>query len=705
MIFRGPAGPENRLRSSGIELLLASSIALFQELAFIRWLPGEVRVVAYFPNLILIAAFLGLGAGSLRGGSKSLLIWWPVSVVITVLTGVLLSGVAFTAEGISEHLWLLYYDLGEAAPVVEGIRLPILGIFALVTFSFVPLGQVIGRKLQVFREAGFSLRGYAADLGGSLAGVILFGWLSFGALRPVWWFAPFLLAGFVLVRKDRRTLVVHLLATVLVLVAVVRADDAQIYSPYYALSAVQDEDTPNYRIRANGAFHQLAADVNTPDRFGGGLYNGYRIPHRSLGRPIRKALVLGAGTGNDVAVLLSEGVEEVHAVEIDPSIIQLGREFHPNQPYGDPRVTVHNMDARSFLNESEELFDLIVFGTLDSMTRLSALSNVRLDNFVYTKEALAAARARLSVDGGLALYFMVGQGYIHDHLVALLAATFEEMPRSENGDYWMFNSVYLAGPGFAHLRVPDTPETHDRLMASLAFVDLPSDDWPYLYMESRAVTPFYLSMMLTLVALGFLFVFGSSPDMRRALRGRGGADPEMFLFGVGFLLIETKFVTAMNLLWGATWITSAVVFGAILATVLIGTLLADRVPISWRTAGIGLVLALLAVYAFPIGSLARSDGWLRLGLSACYVGVPVFFAALCFADRFRVRRSADLAFGWNLLGAVCGGLLEFFSMSLGFRALTLVAIVAYLLAFLLATRAEGISDAQQTLADARLKPV
>ena len=78
-------------------------------------------------------------------------------------------------------------------------------------------------------------------------------------------------------------------------------------------------------------------------------------------------------------------------------------------------------------------------------------------------------------------------------------------------------------------------------------------------------------------------------------------------------------------------------------------------------------------------------------------------AALCFADRFRVRTAADLAFGWNLLGAVCGGLLEFFSMALGFRALTLVAVGAYLLAFLLATRAdaeEGGEDVGATPAPA-----
>ena len=145
-LFPDDSNFESRpLRAHGAILLLASSIALFQELAFIRWIPAEVRVAAYFPNLILIAAFLGLGVGSLRGRARSLLALWPLTLVLTVGCTVLMSGIAFTAEGISEHLWLLYEDLGEGARVVDGIRLPILAIFALVTASFVPLGQVIGK--------------------------------------------------------------------------------------------------------------------------------------------------------------------------------------------------------------------------------------------------------------------------------------------------------------------------------------------------------------------------------------------------------------------------------------------------------------------------------------------------------------------------------------------------------------------------------
>ena len=60
------------MRRHGMELAAASFVVLFQELALIRWLPVEVRVVGYFPNLILLSVFLGLGVGALRARAKSM---------------------------------------------------------------------------------------------------------------------------------------------------------------------------------------------------------------------------------------------------------------------------------------------------------------------------------------------------------------------------------------------------------------------------------------------------------------------------------------------------------------------------------------------------------------------------------------------------------------------------------------------------------
>jgi len=680
-----------------VELLAASFVVLFQELALIRWLPVEVRVVGYFPNLILLSAFLGLGVGALQARAKSLMWMWPVGLLGLVAGAWGMGRVAFTANAVTEHLWLLYVDLPEGAPVVEGIRLPLIAVFSLSAFTFVPLGQYVGVRLETFRTHSSALWGYSLDLAGSLVGVVCFTAVSFSGLRPVWWFVPVLLGGLFLVSNRPRLRIFFAAAAAAVLIIVSLTTGPEQYSPYYAVADVPVENSPDHEILANGSLHQIAIDfsgeyLGLEDRQR--TLIGYRLPYRRLGRPIRKALVLGAGTGNDVAVLLGEGVGEVHAVEIDPVILKLGREVHPNLPYADPRVTVHQVDARSFLNETTERFDLIVFGTLDSMTRLSALSNVRLDNFVYTREALIAARDRLTPDGGMVMFFSVADDYIFEHLTALLATTFGQMPVVHRAFYNMFNVIFMAGPAFEDSAAHVDPDAWYRQAEALE--GLPSDDWPYLYLPSPGVNSFYLSMIGVLALLSLLAIFGASRGMRAGLTRRSGIDAEMFLYGFAFLLIETKFVTAMNLLWGATWLTSAVVFGSILLTILVGTVLMELKPIPWALAGVGLVGALLVTYAIPLEALLRTNPPTRLALSVLYVAAPVIFASLCFAARFKARPAADLAFGWNLLGAVLGGLTEFFSMALGFRAMTLVAIAAYLLAFLIAHRASIEASATAT---------
>ena len=46
-----------------VQLFLASFLALFTELAFIRFAPAYYPVVSYFTNVILLVVFLGLGLG------------------------------------------------------------------------------------------------------------------------------------------------------------------------------------------------------------------------------------------------------------------------------------------------------------------------------------------------------------------------------------------------------------------------------------------------------------------------------------------------------------------------------------------------------------------------------------------------------------------------------------------------------------------
>ncbi len=671
-----PASPgASPLRRPAVELLLASAVVLFFELVLIRWLASKVRVMAFFPNVVLIAAFLGLGLGSLRAGKRSLLWLWPASLIVLVAGAIGGSRIVFTQESSSEHLWLLYYDLGQDAPVIDSVVLPIVILFVLVAASFIPLGQLVAERLQRFRERDATLWGYAFDLGGSLIGIVAFTLVSWSGAFPVVWFVIALAAGAGLfLASGRKLLAAHLAAGVVAVVAVGLSESAELYSPYYALTASTSE-RGTVQVGANGSLHQVAfaAGKEGPDDNDWIRHTreGYHSPYVILDRPIGKALVLGAGTGNDVATLLARGAERVDAIEIDPELIAIGRRLHPDQPYGSDRVRAINTDARSWLNDTEERYDLIVFGTLDSMTRLSAVSSVRLDNFVYTRECVEAAARCLTDDGGIVMYFMVdydGHGYIARRLLTMLGETFDQLPLVQQKGYFLFNTVFMAGPAFAHISPAE--RTLDRAEAAAI---TPSDDWPYLYLEERGLSGFYLSLIAAFAAIAIVAV-GVTGGRELASR----ADPEMFLYGVAFLLLETKSVTEMNLLWGATWLASAAVFGSVLLMILLATILAAIRPIPFWLAMPALLVSLVIAYVVPIQPFV-SDQWIvKLGASLLLVGLPIGISATCFAARFATRKHIEAAFGWNLLGAVFGGLTELLSMLVGLKALTLLALAAYL---------------------------
>ena len=679
-----------------LELSVASFVVLFQELTIIRWLPAQVRVIAYFPNLILISAFLGLGVGCLRAGRASLLWSWPLSLAALVAGAWGMSRVVFTQNSASEHLWLLYYDLKAGAPVVPDVRLPIVLCFLLGTATFVPLGQVVAERLSAFRERSSPLWGYCWDIAGSIAGVVAFTAVSWAGAFPVVWFAVFLGAGVVLALDERRHLFTLGAAAAVILGLVAATEKADLYSPYYAIRVDGPPGRTGFAVLANGSLHQFALPVRHDDGLATDAQRstreGYHLPYRILGRPPRRALVLGAGTGNDVAVLLDEGAEHVDAVEIDPGILAIGRQRHPDDPYASPRVTAFNMDARSFLNGQAGQYDVVVFGTLDSMTRLSALSNVRLDNFVYTAECLRAARAHLSPDGGVVMYFMVAADYIDLRLASLIAGAFGETPLVAQQNYGLFNRIYMAGPAFAREKgEARRGEAADFLGRAGPRTEVPTDDWPYLYVSRRGVSVFYLSLMAILGLLSLLAVLLASREIRASLRGGGGMDVEMFLFGLAFLLLETRAVTEMSLVWGATWMTNAIVFGAILLMILLATAATELRPLPWGFNAAALGVSLIASYAIPAKELLGVPPAPKLFLSILYVGLPIFFAASTFAILFKDRADSARAFGWNVLGAVAGGLLEILSMAVGLRALLLVALAAYLCAFLVRMRAAPVA--------------
>jgi hypothetical protein len=85
-----------------------------------------------------------------------------------------------------------------------------------------------------------------------------------------------------------------------------------------------------------------------------------------------------------------------------PRILQIGMEQNPDRPYADKRiVTITRMTARAFLESTDRKYDLVLFALPDSLTLVSGASQIRLESFLFTQEALASVRKHLKPHGCL----------------------------------------------------------------------------------------------------------------------------------------------------------------------------------------------------------------------------------------------------------------------------------------------------------------
>src|SRR6185436_3425450 len=114
--------------------------------------------------------------------------------------------------------------------------------------------------------------------------------------------------------------------------------------------------------------------------------------------------------------------------EIDPIIIRIGAERHPDRPYSDPRVTVVNDDARHFLRTTTKRYALVVFALIDSLTVQSSFSGVRLESYMFTEESFGAVRDHLKPRGLMVLYNYFREKWLVDRLANTVAGVFAQEP-------------------------------------------------------------------------------------------------------------------------------------------------------------------------------------------------------------------------------------------------------------------------------------
>jgi spermidine synthase len=266
-------------------------------------------------------------------------------------------------------------------------------------------------------------------------------------------------------------------------------------------------------------------------------WNPYNLPYRFSSSP-RSVLVLGAGMGNDVAAALRNTTAPITAVEIDPLILKLGEILHFERPYQSPRVRIVNDDARSYIQNSQDKFDLILFSLLDSHTTASSYSNIRIDNFVYTREAISRARQLLAPDGLMVVKFQVDSTWIGDRLSGLIEQAFQQAPFQvvRKSRYGTIGSFYIIGSPEAMRRISENVNLASRITrARESHVTLTTDDWPYFYQKERGLPAAVLTMGAFMICLSWYLI------RRMTAREQGGSSRvwnlHFFLLGAGFMLL------------------------------------------------------------------------------------------------------------------------------------------------------------------------
>lgn len=699
-----------------LAIFFVSVLGLFLEMMLIRWIGTEVRIFAYLQNTVLVVCFLGLGMGCFTCRK-------PVRIRRMLIALVLLTGILAVpltrslAASISDRLGVLgdlviWHQAISRSPLTTVIQVAsglilTFGLMILLWEMFVPLGRLLGRLMD---DHPRTIVAYSVNVAGSLAGIWLFVALSALYWPPVLWFAT---AGVLLLyflgrgRELRNNLALTGLAIGLAWFAGIEPQAERVaWSPYQKLVLERPENrikavwAGDYLITVNNTGYQGMIDLSDeavrnesridPEMHG---LSQYDVPLLLAPGP-NNVLVVGAGSGNDVAGALRGGAGHVTAVEIDPAIIEMGRAHHPEQPYQSPAVTVVNDDARSFFATTDQKFDLIIFGLLDSHTT-TAMTNARLDHYVYTRESLARARTLLTDNGVMVLSFEAQKAYIADRMAGCLTEVFGEAPlsfRVPGSHQGWGGAMFVCGhqptiqrslAASPRLAANISEWQSARSMELSGETMIASDDWPYIYLKSPSIPTLYFllgGLMVALVAWGKRRL-----SIDTLVTGWKASHWHFFFMGAAFLLLEVQNISKAAVVLGNTWWVNAVIISGILGMIL----LANLTVAVWKGIPHGLVYAGLigscgGLYFIDISTFA----FLPYATKAMIVGtlttLPMLFSGIVFIQSFQQVERRDIALGANLIGSLVGGLAQSVTFVIGIKSLLLVVTALYLAA--LATR-------------------
>jgi len=705
-------------RQKLIELLVLSMVALYVELLIIRWMSADIRAFTIFRTFPLVTCFVGLGAGFAIGSDRAFKLA-PLALSLFVLTMKVaeLCGVSwwsFPSSGVYQWGDL---RISTAAPVVALFMVLVVVLLAGPFFACASIGSRLGVLFNQIEP----LKAYLVNLTGSLLGSVIFTGLCYVGIAPAWLLVPAaaIISWYLLQDSKRPWNPIVATAALIFLVAwspqvpgrstkelaAYRAGESRAYwSPYQRLdltlyklpgaATVRDgflalELSVNrlyyqYLFNAGAAF---ALDDKTRDFFDNRLRQ-YDLPFAF--NKARDVLIVGAGTGQNVATARDHGVTAIDAVEIDPQILHFGKVYNP--AYSDPGVRVICDDARHFFNVTRKKYDLILFGLLDSHAVVGQGSSVRVDTYVYTTESFVHALRLLKPGGLLVVSFCALAPWMKDRLAATMREACGYAPiavHDPKADRWKSDVFYILGDRVKEGALKPPPGWEVVAPAENQRVRILTDDWPYLYVQPDIVDIPYFLIVAEILAISILAA-------RRVLFSRSDASMwQMFFLGAAFMLLELHAISRLSLLFGSTWLTSAIAINGIIILIMIGNLVVMKsrewFQLRLRVVYAALFLSIAASYTMPASILALGAAG-QLLVTVVTLS-PMGIAGMLFACLFAPVSQPHRAMAFNLLGAVVGGLLEYLSNYVGIRGLELVAAGLYFCSWLCSTKFAANLDA------------
>ena len=654
-----------------VRLVLASTLMLFLELSLIRWSGAQVVHLSYFSNFILLGSFLGIGLGFLRASRYKRR--QPVYSIVALLAYVGFLSRFPVAVNRDQEAVIYFTSLSTSGPPIW-VTLPV--IFLAVAAIMAGPGELVADCFYQLPR----LDAYRCDLIGSLIGIAGFTVCAFTGAPPLVWFLLVATLFVVLLDGPGRIVTITVLAATVAMFAYPLINASGVFwSPYYRVTTFAQSDGNNgtqWRIYVNGVPHQRLTTAATrleQEPF-------YDEPYRRVTKPPQQVLIVGAGTGTDVSIALSHGVAQVDAVEIDPQLVRFGREHNPDRAYDDPRVTTFVNDGRAFLERTDKKYDLILFALPDSLTLVSGASALRLESYLFTKEAIQSARQHLAPGGVFSMYNYYREQWLVDRLGNTLAITFGHSPCLLSSPEAISLAVFAVGMTPADQQcettwsptgTPPQPSTDDRPFLYVA------EDTGFLGIPTIYLTAIGLIVLFSVLAVA-ISLAGGVGQVRTMWQYR-----DLFLLGVAFLLLETKSVTGFALYFGTTWLVNALVFAGVLVAVLAAVEITRR----FRTPPLRLMYfvlfgSLTLAWLVPASWVLSLPFPARLVVAVLLAFLPIMAANIIFAKRFESSAHPVTAFGTNLLGAMIGGCLEYAALATGYRWLLVICACLYLAAYL-----------------------